>query len=349
MNRNNNALQLGWLIAGIPITVAAMLIVVFLASRRPSIVMMPAGGGGTVTAQAPGEAPPSGDVGVGETAQPAGPPPEVKVVRVPALPPITDPFAPDWDKAPFVELPLQPQQTAPPMLDAATVSNIRVQALRDDKRIAWRLSWTDDSPSANVEVSKFADAVAIQMPLVDNAPFTMGGKGQPVRLIQWKAAWQKDLDEGFQDVAKLYPNARSDLFWSDVFSGLANGTIPGAATDEFAKFRNDETALLYSIGVSAGNPISDQHRTQPVEELSAEGFGSSTHVSPSSCTGRGVWRDGRWTVVLDHALDAADPLTARLLGANVLNQISLAVWDGSAGNTGGRKHYFPWIPMKVEP
>lgn len=347
MNRNNNSLQIGWLIAGIPITIAAMLTVVFLASRRPTVVYVPSASEAAVASVA-SDAGGTADAGLSGGGPPPGPPPEVKVIRVPSVPSMADPFAVEWDKSPAVELPLQPQQTAPPMLDVATVSLIRVQALRDDKRIAWRFSWADDSPCSSVEVSKFADAVALQLPLVDNAPFTMGGKGQPVRLIQWKALWQKDIDEGFQDVAKLYPNAWNDLLWSDLFNGLDPKS--GTPTDEYiSKFKNEEVAKQYLVGVAAGNPGSDQKRTQPVEELAAEGFGSSTHVSPSSCTGRGAWRDGRWTVVMDHALDPADPLIARILGSSVQNQISLAVWDGSAGNTGGRKHWCPWMPMKIDP
>ncbi len=345
MTRNNNTLQIGWLVAGIPITVAAMLTVLFLASRRPTVVFVPTGSQVEIAA----DSNPNMDSGLGIGAQPAGPPPEVKVVRVPALPSSDDPFVVDWDKSPAVELPLQPQQTAPPMLDSATVFNVRVQALRDEKRIAWRLSWADDTPSSNVEVSQFSDQVAIQLPLVDNAPFLMGGKGQPVRLMQWKALWQKDIDEGFQDVKALYPNAWCDLYWFDQIGATKIGSPSDSNTPEFiAKFANEDIARQWLIGVSAGNPMSEQHRVQPVEELAAEGFGTATHVPTTTCAGRGVWREGRWTVVIEHGLDPTDPLTARLLGSNVQNQISLAVWDGSSGNTGGRKHWCPWMPMKMQ-
>lgn len=345
MTRSNGAKQLGWLIAGIPITVAAMLTVVFLASRRPTVVFMPTGSS-AMSSEADVESS-AADAGLG--AAPAGPPPEIKIVRVSALPPTDDPFSSEWDKSPAAELPLQPQQTAAPMLDSPTIFNVSVQALRDDKRIAWRLSWADDSPVYNVEVSQFTDSVAIQLPLVDNAPFVMGGKGQPVRLMQWKALWQKDIDEGFQDVKSMYPNAWNDLYWFDqVGATKIGGDDDTNAADFVALFGNAEIAQQWLIGVSAGNPMSTLARTQPVEELSAEGFGTSTHVADSTCAGRGVWRDGRWTVVIEHGLDPTDPLTARLLGNNAQNQISLAVWDGSAGNTGGRKHWCPWMPMKLE-
>jgi hypothetical protein len=312
-----------------------MLIVLFLASRRPTVIFAPAA--------VPSVAPAGDASGTAEAPLPtadAGPPPEVKVVRVSEFPGTADPFAAAWEKSPAVELPLQPQQTAPPFLTTATISAIRVQAIRDDNRIGWRLSWADDSPSSIVEVSQFADAVAMQFPQVDNAPFTMGGKGQPVRLLFWKALWQKDVDEGFQDTKALYANAWNDLSWNDLFRGIAD--LP-------AQFKDEQLAQQWLIGLSAGNPMSGQQRTQPVEELYAEGFGSSTHVESSTCTGRGVWKDGRWTVVVDRALDPADPLTSRWLNPNVQQQISLAVWDGSAENTGARKHWCPWMPMKIEP
>jgi hypothetical protein len=215
---------------------------------------------------------------------------------------------------------------------------VTVQAARDDKRIAWRLSWPTSQPAVQVETGQFADAVAIQVPMVDNAPFTMGAQGMPVRLLQWKAVWQQDIDKGFQDIPDLYPNAVSDLYWF----------TSGEAPYRLATVLKDPRARQFIPALAAGNPMADFERKVPVEEIVAEGFGTATHVPDCPSRARGVWKDGRWTVVVDRPLDPQDPLVARLQSAQA-NMISFAVWDGQAGNRGGRKHYCGWVPLRVEP
>jgi DMSO reductase family type II enzyme heme b subunit len=91
------------------------------------------------------------------------------------------------------------------------------------------------------------------------------------------------------------------------------------------------------------------HRKQPVQELCAVGFGSSTDVPQSPVTARGIWQEGRWYVVFERPNDKLDPVIARF-GENPQQQmLALAVWDGLAENRGSRKHITNWIPMKVEP
>jgi hypothetical protein len=165
----------------------------------------------------------------------------------------------------------------------------------------------------------------------------MGGPEMPVRILYWRALWQMDVDEGFQDVHHRYPGAWSDLYW------FATGEPPYALPEAFQDERSHEWLIPYS----AGNPMADFLRDRPVEELTAEGFGSTTPLPQTSSNARGSWRDGRWTVVIDRPLDVSDSLSQRLIDGQV-QSISLAVWDGEAGNAGGRKHWCPWIPFRLE-
>jgi hypothetical protein len=235
-------------------------------------------------------------------------------------------------------IPLQPQQMASPMLAEATIPDITVQTLRDDRRVAWRLSWSDPVPQYRSDSAIFPDGVAIQFQMVDGAPFTMGGKDMPVRILHWKAVWQKDIDEGFQDLAKLYPNAWNDLYWF----------VEGAGNVPVAEIAKSPHARQYLVGLSANNPMARFDREVPLEELVAEGFGTATDVPNSPSNARGVWKDGRWTVIIDRPLAPDDPLAARLQESGAETVISLAVWDGSAGNRGGLKHWCAWIPMRIE-
>ncbi|MCC6581738.1 MAG: hypothetical protein IT440_15000 [Phycisphaeraceae bacterium] len=331
MNRNGNSILSLLLIVFILVCVAASLTAVLIAVQRPVVVIVqspPAPA--TVASQAATVAP---------TALPAAAPDNTVIAgRLANLPAVGEVDDPAWASVNVLSLDLLPQQTAPPMLDSPTVPRLRIQAAHDGRRIAWRLAWSASQPATQVETSTFTDAVAIQFPLVDGAPFTMGAKGKPVAVLHWKALWQTDLDQGFQDVHKLYPNAHGDLYW------FAQGGWPYPIREAF----KDPMSRNWLVGVAAGNPMSMLDRVQPVEELVAEGFGSSTTVPRSPSAARGRWRDGEWVVVIDRPLEADDSL-AVCLTPGKRSQIAFAVWDGHAGNVASRKHYIGWVPFKVEP
>jgi len=312
-----------------------MTVAVFLAGQKPIVVVLPQTSAPVVQGLPAAPMTPVASGSLAAPATPAPAPPQVVVARVAAVPALDDVFSSVWEAVPVVPVPLQPQQTAAPMLEHATIESISVQAARDDRRIAWRLSWPAARPSSSVDTGQFADAVAIQLPMVDGAPFTMGAKDMPVRLLHWRALWQRDIDKGFQDVQDLYPNAWADLYWFTNGLRIDKSYVTGPARQ-------------FMPALAAGNPMIQLDRRSPVEELVAEGFGTATHVPDSPSNGRGVWKDGRWTVVLDRPLDKADRLVARLLSSDT-NLIAFAVWDGAAGNRGGQKHYCTWIPLRIEP
>jgi DMSO reductase family type II enzyme heme b subunit len=101
-------------------------------------------------------------------------------------------------------------------------------------------------------------------------------------------------------------------------------------------------------GSAVGNPMSTVHRQQPVEELQACGFGSSTDVPESPATARGIWSDGSWYVVFSRPNNELDPLIKRFFDNPEQQLLALAVWDGQHENRGGRKHITNWIPMRIE-
>ena len=251
--------------------------------------------------------------------------------------PVSDPLSEKWSAAPALDVPLQKQTIAMPMLETLTVESVRIQGLTDGDKIAWRLSWLDDTVDANVDTGRFSDAVALQFPMVRNAKFSMGERGQRVQILHWKALWQKDVDEHFQDVQDLHPNYWADLYW------FAEGR-PYIVPASFSDPRSHAWFAAYS----AGNPMSDIHRTLPVEELIAEGYGTLTSQRQSVTIGKGAWNDGEWSVVLARPMRTDDDLDFQFRRSS-RNSVGIAVWDGSAENVGGRKHWTNWIPYEVSP
>jgi hypothetical protein len=188
----------------------------------------------------------------------------------------------------------------------------------------------------NVDTGRFSDAVAIMFPLDPNSPFTMGFDNLRVQILHWKAIWQKDIDEHFQDVQVLHPNFWSDLYW------FSEGEHPHRVPEAFGS----AAAQQYFIAKSAGNPVAQQHRKTPVEELLAEGFGTLTNQPQSVTQGKGVWKDGRWSVVFRRPLKTDDPIDYTFVSGESC-QAALAVWEGSAGDVGGRKQYSMWVTVEV--
>jgi hypothetical protein len=333
-NRESNRLLIG-IIGGAALIVLTMITAIFMVSRRPVVVIVPSGAGAPGAVAPPVGMPPGANAGPAAAA--AMPIPEISISKVAVTPTTDDPLDPQWEKVATVEVDLAPQQVASPGLEKGSISKLRIQAIHDDKRYVWRLSWDKPEIADTSDVAQFTDAVAMQFPLADGAPYTMGGPGMPVRMLYWKAIWQKDVDKGFQGLAGIHPNTDADLYW---FS-------KGEREHDAAGSVDNPQAKQFMVAAQSGNPMVDLNRKSPIEELTAHGFGSSTHVPDSPSRGRGAWKDGKWYVVFDRPIDTKDPLIARFNSTPDKQLIAFAVWDGTGGNRGGRKQITNWLPMRI--
>ena len=71
----------------------------------------------------------------------------------------------------------------------------------------------------------------------------------------------------------------------------------------------------------------------------AEGIGTSRTVVVELVRGRGVWKEGRWQVVIARALriDTKEPVAQIDVGAT--SRFAVAVWDGANSERGGIKAF----------
>lgn len=227
-----------------------------------------------------------------------------------------DPGAPEWAAVPGIVFPLQPQTIADPGLPNPTVTAVTVRSLTNGKRIAFLLEWADRTRNVFMRTNEFRDAVAIQLPFTQGdmpSPF-MGHEGSPVYIMHWKADWQEDIDSGYVDMTRLYPN-----LWVDFYRDAS------AARD-------------------LKNPMSVRGKT-PVEECMAEGFGTLTSLPHQDVSGKGIWKAGVWRVVISRDMDTGNP------GDPVLTRgeetiVAFAAWDGEKG-TGSRKAWGGWFPFTI--
>jgi mono/diheme cytochrome c family protein len=241
----------------------------------------------------------------------------VRATRVRGKLPV-DPAAPVWETMDPVRVTLNPLWPEKDLIYA-----VAVRAVHDGKRLAILCTWKDPVPDgAPVRVQDFQDAVALQFSMNGNTPFLgMGDANNPVNLWQWKAGWQLEADGHRQDMSDLYPAMHVDTYF----------------------------ATNYQTAVAAGNEVSTPHQS-PVEDANAHGFGTVKSQPPSeqNVSGKGVWRDGSWSVVFVRELKSKD-LDDVKFAIGKSTPVAFAIWDGQNRDRNGRKVVSNWHKLILEP
>jgi hypothetical protein len=240
--------------------------------------------------------------------------------------PLDDPASDTWNDAPEAVIPVLAQEIVPPKLPFAGLAELRARALHDGETVAFRLRWDDQTVDDLDGIHRFHDAVAVMLPMRAGAPpaITMGAKGAPTHILQWRATWERDI-AGKTGVDQIYPRVVHDV--------MPDNVLP------------PEAAALYWVGRAVGNPLSQAKRTTPIEQIVAEGFGTATHLSRSDAKGHGANDGSAWTVAL--GFPAARKGIGAPLEPGSTWSVAFAVWLGQDDNRGGRKHYANWVELKL--
>lgn len=229
----------------------------------------------------------------------------------------TDPF---WETMDPVRVPLNPLWPEKDLIYA-----VSVRAVHDGQRVAILCQWRDPVVNgAPVRVQDFQDAVALQFSLDGTPPFLgMGDAQHPVNIWQWKAGWQQEMEAERPDVHTLYAAMHSDVYF--------------------------ETAPLYRTAEAAGNLLAQRKRASPVEDANARGFGTMT-AQPArgqNVQGKGLWRDGHWSVVFVRGLKSREADDVQFVKGRPV-PVAFAVWDGYNRDRNGRKVVSNWWKLRLE-
>jgi mono/diheme cytochrome c family protein len=239
----------------------------------------------------------------------------IHVKRARKLP--TTPMDPAWETLDNVRVPLNPLWPEPYPVPAVAVT-----ALHDGKRLAILLQWRDEIASgAPVRVDDFQDGVALQFSINGTTPFLgMGDANNPVNIWMWKAGWQQAMEGARPDVETVHPSIHVDKYF--------------------------ETRALYRTAEAAGNLQASPSLKSPVEDANARGFGSfkSQTVSSQNVSGKGIWRDSHWSVLVTRELRSKDDDDVKFaVGKSV--PVAFAVWNGEQRDRNGRKVISNWYNL----
>jgi len=81
-------------------------------------------------------------------------------------------------------------------------------------------------------------------------------------------------------------------------------------------------------------------------QVVAEGLGTTRPVEGDGVKGRGVWRDGRWQVVITRAMKQSTPEPVAQLSPGQITGFGVAIWEGSHGERAGIKAFSgDWLEL----
>ncbi|MEK6706029.1 MAG: ethylbenzene dehydrogenase-related protein [Bdellovibrionota bacterium] len=240
-----------------------------------------------------------------------------------------------WNKAREESVVLMAQPMVIPRPATTTTALLKVRAVHDGKWIAFLLKWTDAEKSEAGRLGQFSDGVAIEFPVKDNnapPPVFMGVKDNPVHIFQWRAQYQLDKERGMRTIADLYPNMSVDMYPMEFKDP---GKLSGLT---------EEKRDMFSSGKAAGNPQS-YAKKKGVEEIFAEGFGTSAVSASVEAAADGRWADGEWSVVIARPLKREN---GSILDVGKSSYVGFAVWQGGKDEVGARKSVtMSWLPIQV--
>lgn len=211
---------------------------------------------------------------------------------------------------------------------------LSVTALHDGKWVVFRMKWKDPEASESGKLATFSDAVALEFPVKNNEvppPIMMGGKDDPVHLFHWRYEYQLDAERGKKTIDDIYPNKTIDMYPMDF---KQKGNFKEATQEQKESFVG---------GMAAGNPQS--YAKTGVDEILAEGFGTSAVTDSHLAKGYGEWKNGEWTVYI------ARPLTyenGSKLQVGKVSHVAFAVWQGGKKEVGALKSLtMVWTPFHL--
>ena len=262
-------------------------------------------------------------------AAPPQSPAEVQVVRGASVPESPDDGA--WSEAPVHVEPLLLQDLVEPRLMTPSTVQVRIQAISDGTRVAFRLEWDDKEKDDLPGAARFSDACAVQIPAKMEADVPapqMGEMNRPVEITYWRASWQAEADGRPDDIKALYPGATVDHY---PFQAEPLQKEPDARHDMEAR---------YAPARALGNAMEGPHE-KPVQDLIAEGPGTITPAPATRSSAKGRHKAAGWAVVLSRPLPAG-------LAPGGRSQVAFAVWEGSKQEVGSRKMRTGWTPLSLE-
>jgi DMSO reductase family type II enzyme heme b subunit len=146
-------------------------------------------------------------------------------------------------------------------------------------------------------------------------------------LLAFRLEWSDPTENRETVDTVAFPDAAAVVLPSAPGSPLITMGAPGAAVNAWY-WRADEDAGRHVV---------------------AEGIGTSRTLDRELVSGRGVWKGGRWRIVLARALRIRTDEAVAQLEPGKSTQFGVAVWDGGSKERAGIKAFSgDWLPLALD-
>lgn len=146
-------------------------------------------------------------------------------------------------------------------------------------------------------------------------------------LLAFRLAWDDPREDRVPGDPTAFADGASILLPAAAGAPLVTMGAPGAAVNAWY-WRADEDAGRHVV---------------------AEGIGTSRTLDRELVSGRGVWKGGRWRIVLARALRIRTDEAVAQLEPGKSTQFGVAVWDGGSKERAGIKAFSgDWLPLALD-
>lgn len=218
---------------------------------------------------------------------------------------------------------------------------LEVRAAHNGDSLAFHLSWNDAEANTHAgKTESFRDAAAVELYRGDAEPFLgMGAAAAPVDVWFWTPAHPA----GPRDVSDVNPNLVVDVYpFSEKRTDTAEYRRPGTRPESQPAVSLPALAVGNQNVPSAAGPLAGS--------LETSGPGTVTFRPPvnQSVKAAGVWKEGRWSVVLARRLSSSDKQQGIALQAGQRVSTAFAVWNGARRDRDGQKLITIWQDVVLE-
>ena len=130
------------------------------------------------------------------------------------------------------------------------------------------------------------------------------------------------------------------------------GNLPDALAVQFAPRVSEGRDLPYFLNGDARNPVYlwEWRSDSGLREAMANGIDKvqALPADGAPVSGQAVFKDGRWQLLLRRALTAQDTARRTSFASATPLPVAFAAWDGSNGETGGRRAVSSWYFLYLE-
>jgi DMSO reductase family type II enzyme heme b subunit len=137
------------------------------------------------------------------------------------------------------------------------------------------------------------------------------------------------------------PDEDAEVLDNDTFPDAAAISLPAA-----------EDAPMVLMG-AAGKPVNVWYwradEADSARHLTAEGLGTSRTLDVKTVKARGIWKEGRWQVVIAREMNVNTPGAAQITPGSEIG-FGVAIWEGSHKERAGIKAFsVDWKQLTIDP